>query len=54
MEWPESSPELNPMENIWGKIEPKVYEKGQKYFLMKQMKTAIEKSCYELNCCYML
>ena len=48
MDWPSLSPDLNPMENVWGYLARKVYENGRQYFSTKELKAAIEQVWYTL------
>lgn len=41
MEWPSRSPDLNPIENLWGLIARKVYEGGKQFDRICDLKTAI-------------
>lgn len=49
MDWPSLSPDLNPMENVWGHLARKVYANGRQYFSTKDLTTAIEQAWYELS-----
>ena len=39
--WPAISPDLNPIENIWGKLTQEVYPCGKQYNSIEDLKTAI-------------
>lgn len=41
MEWPANSPDLNPMENLWGILCRSVYADGKQYTNVEELKTAI-------------
>lgn len=41
LEWPSRSPDLNPIENLWGLIARKVYEGGRQFDRINDLKTAI-------------
>ena len=42
--WPAFSPDLNPIENLWGIISGKVYEGGRQYNSINELKKAIQDS----------
>lgn len=39
MEWPARSPDLNPIENLWGIIARTVYTNGKQYSTVQELKT---------------
>jgi len=41
MDWPACSPDLNPMENLWGIITRKVYEAGKHFGSIQDLRSAI-------------
>ena len=41
LEWPSRSPELNPIENVWGYLIKKVYGNGKQYQSVQDLQTAI-------------
>ena len=43
LEWPSKSPDLNPIENIWGHLTYKIYGNGQRYYSLKELEKAIFK-----------
>ena len=47
--WPSLSPDLNPIENLWGILARKVYAEGKQFRTKEQLKTAIMKSWEEIN-----
>ena len=49
MEWPALSPDLNPIENLWGILVQKVYANGKQYASRAELKLAIEKAWEELD-----
>lgn len=49
LDWPALSPDLNPMENIWGILSRKIYENGKQYTCVNDLKTAIDKAWYEIS-----
>lgn len=42
MEWPAISPDLNPIENLWGILSARVYANGRQFDTLLQLKTAIQ------------
>ena len=47
--WPSLSPDLNPIENLWGILARKVYAEGKQFRTKEQLKTAILKSWEEIS-----
>ncbi|GBL87916.1 Transposable element Tc3 transposase [Araneus ventricosus] len=43
IEWPPTSPDLNPIENVWGIMSRKEYENGGKFYSVNALKKAIER-----------
>ena len=41
MDWPAKSPDLNPIENVWGVLAHKVYAFGKQYDSKEELKSAI-------------
>lgn len=41
MDWPARSPDLNPMENLWGLLARKVYAHGKQYSSKQELERAI-------------
>lgn len=41
MEWPSRSPDLNPIENLWGILVRKVYKDGRQFSSISELKSAI-------------
>jgi transposase len=39
--WPANSPDLNPIENLWGKLAREVYKNGRQYDSLNGLKNAI-------------
>ncbi|XP_037944167.1 protein slit-like [Teleopsis dalmanni] len=44
MNWPARSPDLNPIENLWGIISRKVYAKGRQYSTVSELKASIQEA----------
>lgn len=44
MEWPSCSPDLNPIENLWGYMVRKIYSDGKYYDNINQLKLAISEA----------
>ena len=42
MEWPQSSPELNPIKNLWSVVKMKIYEGNKQYNLKVHLWEAIK------------
>jgi len=41
MPWPARSPDLNPIENVWGVLSRRVYRNGRQFSDVKELKGAI-------------
>ncbi|GBM50258.1 Transposable element Tc3 transposase [Araneus ventricosus] len=48
-EWPSMSPDLNPIENVWGIMSRKVYENGGQFYSVNSLMTDIESAWYNLE-----
>lgn len=44
MEWPACSPDLNPIENLWGIMARDIYTNGRQFTTIKSLKEEIHKS----------
>jgi transposase len=44
MEWPPLSPDLNPIENLWGILSRKVYANGKQYHSINELKKSIQEA----------
>lgn len=49
MDWPARSPDLNPIENLWGILARKVYANGKQFSSVEELKEAIRKSWNEID-----
>ena len=49
MDWPALSPDLNPIENVWGIMVREIYKNGMQYADKESLKAAIEKAWDELS-----
>ncbi|GBM65544.1 Transposable element Tc3 transposase [Araneus ventricosus] len=49
LEWPSMSPDLNPIENVWGIMSRKVFENGGKFYSVNALKTSTESAWYNLE-----
>ena len=49
MEWPALSPDLNPIENLWGILVQRVYLGGRQFSSKVELKEAIERAWVELD-----
>ncbi|CAF2229310.1 unnamed protein product [Rotaria magnacalcarata] len=47
--WPSLSPDLNPIENLWGMLSRKVYSEGKQFRTKEQLKAVILKSEEEIS-----
>jgi hypothetical protein len=47
--WPSLSPDLNPIENLWGLVARKVYANGRQFHTIAELKTAIIQSWTEIS-----
>lgn len=48
LDWPACSPDMNPMENIWGHLVRKIYEHNQTYSSLQGLRSAILRAWDEL------
>jgi transposase len=48
-QWPSKSPDLNPMENLWGILSRKVYPSCKQYRTVNELKVAIEAAWAEIT-----
>lgn len=49
LDWPACSPDLNPMENIWGTLVRRVYAENKQYDNVTELKSAILKEWENLE-----
>ncbi|GBL72624.1 Transposable element Tc3 transposase [Araneus ventricosus] len=49
LEWPLMSPDLNPIENVWGIMSRKGFENGGQFYSVNALKTSIESAWYNLE-----
>ncbi|GBN39355.1 Transposable element Tc3 transposase [Araneus ventricosus] len=49
LEWSPMSPDLSPIENMWGIMSRKVYENGRQFYSVYALKTTIETVWYSLE-----
>lgn len=45
MEWPPSSPDLNPIENFWSIIKQNMFDGGRQFTSRQQLWEAVRPSC---------
>ncbi|PIC13704.1 hypothetical protein B9Z55_027567 [Caenorhabditis nigoni] len=43
LDWPACSPDLNPIENLWGSLVRRVYKNGKQYGSIQELKDALQK-----------
>jgi len=48
LEWAPKSPDMNPVENVWGILVRRIYEGGRQYQNVAQLKVAIEEAWEDL------
>jgi transposase len=48
IDWPPYSPDLNPIENLWGLLARRVYSNGKQYTTINELKTAITRCWAEI------
>ena len=46
MDWPSNSPDLNPIENLWGWMAREVYKNGRQFNSLNELKNEVE-DCWE-------
>ncbi|GMF51537.1 unnamed protein product [Phytophthora fragariaefolia] len=49
LKWPAKSPDLNPIENVWGQLAWSVYQGGRQFDSKDELKTQIVRSWTEIN-----
>lgn len=49
MKWPALSPDLNPIENIWGIMSNRIYSNGRQYESLQQLKCEINRTWAEIS-----
>jgi len=49
LEWPSRSPDLNPIENLWGILSRRVYGNSKKYDTILELKEAIKEEWFKLE-----
>lgn len=49
MEWPACSPDLNPIENLWGILVRRVYSENRQYETVEQLKIGITQAWTEIS-----
>ena len=49
LKWPARSPDLNPIEKVWGVLAREVYSNGKQYFSVQELKDALNKAWKKLN-----
>ncbi|CAK9801712.1 Transposable element Tc3 transposase [Anthophora plagiata] len=49
MPWPSKSPDLNPIENLWGILARKVYTNGKQYSNTMELKNGIKEAWSQIE-----
>lgn len=49
LDWPSRSPDLNPIENLWGDLARRVYSHGRQYSSPIELRSAIENEWYKTD-----
>ena len=49
LDWPARSPDLNPIENLWGILAQNVFKNGRQYQSVLELKIEIERQWNEIN-----
>ena len=49
LDWPACSPDINPIENLWGIISRRVYENGRQYGNIEDLKESIIRAWEEVS-----
>ena len=44
LDWPPKSPDLNPIENLWGYLVRRVYENGRQYGNIRDLREAVDQA----------
>ena len=53
MQWPARSPDLNPIENVWGALVREVYKNGMQYDTVDELRSAIKKGVKSIKGSYL-
>ena len=49
LKWPAHSPDLDPIENVWGLLAGEVYSNGKQYFGAQELKDDLNKTWKKLD-----
>lgn len=49
LDWPPCSPDLNPIENLWGILARRVYAENRQFQNVAELRTAIERAWQEID-----